>query len=75
MIIVKLKEGFEDGIPKSCNHCPFIQSYPELDDYGESLGYDNYDCGLTGTDIGPSYDLKRERLSDCPLISIEKIES
>lgn len=71
MIIIKLTEGLIADIPRSCDYCPFMRSSPELY-YGECMGYDNCWCGLTNDDIGTSYELPSERLSNCPIVSIEE---
>lgn len=72
MVVIKLNECTLTSIPETCLRCPFVQSYPELD-YGECTGYDNYTCGITGTDIGSSYEPLDRKPYNCPLISIEEL--
>lgn len=72
MVVIKLKECTITSIPETCIDCPFMQSYPELD-YGECMGYDNCCCGITGTDIGSSYEPLDKKPDDCPFISVEEL--
>lgn len=71
MTIIKLNCNVE--MPKVCDECPFLKSYLHTT-YGESDGYDELYCGLTRSYIGesdPYEDEEYEKLSNCPLISIE----
>lgn len=54
---------------KSCDLCVFSQ-WNDVLDYGESMGYAEGYCGLTGDFIGNSYDDNIGILDSCPVSEI-----
>lgn len=70
MITIKLTEGFEAGIPKRCEYCPFMNEKVLYDDDDYRQYYTQY-CGLTCTYIGMNCE-PSGRLSNCPIVSIEE---